>query len=78
MTLRELEIGDIFVGVKDKSRTKYVVRGTPVFNRHHGSATRFCTIQATGMKVSKSCRIEVQLQGVHEKAEQFKLNPIVS
>lgn len=61
MTLKELEIGNVFYAKKDKSRILFKVDGKPVFNIHHGSPTRECLILATKEKVSKSCRLEVEL-----------------
>lgn len=59
--LHDLEIGNVFYAKKDKKRVLYKVEGKPLFNIHHGSATRECSILSTKELVSKSCRLEVVL-----------------
>ena len=73
--LKELEVGDIFVNVKDKGRSQWVVRGAAIFNPRHGSPTRMCS-NMQGDQRSKSCRIVVKKVGVSKFAEQYKLKPI--
>lgn len=73
--LQTLEIGDIFFNIKDRNVT-YIVRGNPVFNKRHGSATRMC--QYVGRLESKSCRINVVKIGESKFKEQYKLHPINS
>lgn len=68
MTLKELEIGDIFYNEKDKQKKLFVVRGSPVFNIRHGSPTRVCLELKTKELVSKSCKINV----VYVNPNRFK------
>lgn len=58
-TLRELEIGDIFIHKNDKAKGKFIVRGNSLFNIRHGSATRLCVSLRTKNTVSKSSRLAV-------------------
>lgn len=73
MTLRDLEIGDLFVTAKDRRKVKtlFVVRGSSLFNTRNGSATRWCTEAKTGKTVSKSCRIDVVKIGVSKQIEEY-------
>ena len=73
--LKELEIGDIFYNVKDKSAKKFIVRGSAIFNRRHGSPTRMCS-DLKGNVDSKSCRISVIKVGESKWKEKYKLKPI--
>lgn len=74
--LKELEIGDIFINVKDKQATKFVVRGSSVFNGRHGSPTRMCIDLKKNELVSKSCRIKVRKVGESQHKEKYKQNPL--
>lgn len=79
ITLKDLEIGDIFIPAKDLKKTfpkRFVVRGASVFNRWHGSPTRMCIDLRKNETVSKSCRVTVIKVGVSKFAEQYKLKPI--
>ncbi len=76
MTLKELEIGDVFYNIKDKSKTLFVVRGSSVFNRGHGSATRVCMNIHIEKCVSKSCRIEIIKVRESKFKEKLKQQPI--
>lgn len=64
MTLKELEIGDVFRHAKGKISTLFRVIDKPVFNIRHGSPTRKCLNLTTDDVESKSCRLEVLL---HQK-----------
>lgn len=75
MTLKELEIGDIFYNVKSQKK-QFVVRGNPAFNIRHGSPTRTCQEIGTTQAVSKSCKIEVKKLRESKFKEQMKLKPI--
>jgi hypothetical protein len=59
MTLKELEIGDIFYNEKDRQKKLFVVRGNPAFNIRYGSPTRVCLELKTKELVSKACKINV-------------------
>lgn len=76
MTLKEIEIGDIFYNVKDLAKHKYLVRGNPVFNIRHGAPTRSCMDIKTKVIVSKSCKIEVIKTGESKFKEELKLKPV--
>lgn len=79
-TLKELEIGDLFIsanGNRDRTkRTRFTVRGNPFFNRGHGSATRYCHVNKTGEIVGKSCRAQVIKIGESKFKEKYKSSPI--
>jgi hypothetical protein len=75
ITLKDLEIGDIFINVKDK-KTKWIVRGSSCFNSRHGSPTRVCLKCSDGTLVSKSCRIEVKKIGESKYKDKMKLTPM--
>jgi hypothetical protein len=59
MTLKELEVGDIFYNEKDRQKKLLVVRGSPVFNIRYGSPTRVCLELKTKEMISKACKINV-------------------
>lgn len=61
MKLQDLEIGNVFYAKNDRKRILYKVDSKPLFNIHHGSATRECVVLATKERASKSCRLEVVL-----------------
>ena len=75
ITLRNLEVGDIFYNIKEKSRL-FVVRGDPFFNSGYGSATRICLNMKDGTLVSKACKINVIKVGVSRFADKYKSTPI--
>jgi len=76
MSLKELEIGDIFFNVKDSAKHKFIVRGNPVFNIGYGSPTRICMDIKTRELVSKSCRVDVTKTAESKFKEAMKLKPI--
>lgn len=65
MTLKDLEPGDKFVHAKSKAKhpKQFLVKGNPMFNRHHGSATRICIDLLKQEAVGKSCKLEVKKIG---------------
>lgn len=73
--LKSLEVGDIFINLKDKQKKQYIVRGAAIYNPRHGSATRMCC-DMQGNLVSKSCRISVKKVGESKHKEKYKLQPI--
>lgn len=75
LTLKELEIGDLFYNTKDLNRKIFTVRGNPAFNIRHGSPVRICA-DKKGDFVSKSCKISVVKTGESKFKEQYKQKPI--
>ena len=77
MTLRQLEIGDIFIhaSCKDPHPRKFLVRGNSVFNPGHGRPTRSCIDMKTKKLVGKSCPLEVIKTGESTHKEAMKLKP---
>jgi hypothetical protein len=65
MTLKELEPGDKFIHAKATGTfpKKFLVKGSCMFNRGHGSSTRQCVDLQTGNIIGKSCRLEVKKIG---------------
>lgn len=65
MTLRDLEPGDKFVHAKSKAKKpkQFIVKGNPMFNAGHGSATRLCIDLIKREVVGKSCKLEVKKIG---------------
>lgn len=76
MTLKELEIGDIFYNEKDRQKKLFVVRGNSVFNIRHGSPTRVCMELKTREIVSKSCKINVVYKNESKFSNAYKGKPI--
>lgn len=76
VSLKELEIGDVFFNVMDVYKKKYTVRGAAVFNRRHGYSTRMCFNINDKELQSKSCKIKVIKIGESRFKEQYKLKPI--
>ena len=76
MTLKELEIGDIFYNEKDKQKKLFVVRGNSVFNIRHGSPTRVCMELKPRALVSKSCKINVVYKNESKISNGYKGKPI--
>jgi len=64
MTLRGLEIGDIFIHAKSKSKSpkRFVIITNPYFNIRHGAACRRCR-DLGGREYGKSCNLEVKKVG---------------
>jgi hypothetical protein len=73
MTLHSLTPGDIFTHAKSKAKnpTKFIVKGNPMFNRRHGSATRYCFDLKRRELVSKSCRLEVVKVGESKNKQRY-------
>lgn len=71
--LKDLEIGDIFFNIREPW-AEYTVRGKPMFNRAHGSATRVC--QYRGRLENKSCRLNVVKKGEAANKQELIDNPI--
>jgi len=61
MILRDLEPGDKFVHAKSRAKKpkQFIVKGPPMFNAGHGSATRKCVDLSSNTIVGKSCKLEV-------------------
>lgn len=74
MILKDLEPGDKFVHAKSKAKhpKKFLVKGSCLFNRGHGSSTRDCIDLQTLEIVGKSCRLEVVKIG--ESIHKQKIN----
>jgi len=71
MILRDLEPGDKFVHAKSRAKNpkQFLVKGNPMFNAGHGSATRKCIDLLKREIVGKSCKLEVKKIGesLHKK-----------
>lgn len=73
MTLSDLTPGDIFTHAKSKAKnpTKFIVKGNPMFNRWHGSATWYCFDLKRRDMVGKSCRLEVVKVGESKNKQRY-------
>lgn len=72
MLLRELEIGDIFFAESDRLQmVKYTVRNNCVFNRGHGTSTRYCYLP-DGTIVNKSGKLKVIKAGESKHKEKLQ------
>jgi len=75
MTLKDLEVGDVFINTK-LPKEKWVVRGSVCFNPRHGSPTRVCSRLKDGQLISKSCKIEVEKIAESKFKNQYKEKPV--
>lgn len=73
VTLKELEIGDIFFNIRE-DWVEYIVRGQPEFNSAYGSTTRVC--QYRGRLENKACKLNVVKKGEAPNKAELILNPL--